>query len=176
MQSILRRSRTAAVAATLVLGLGAALVAKPAAAQVVFSVGPAYEQPAQPYGWRHDDGRWGHRRGDHRPPVITAVTPSDGDRVSDRGRTRIAARFHDAGGSGIHSVSLRIDGYDVSHRIRVDDGEVRYRDDLAPGRHSAELVVRDRAGNATRHAWSFRVVDWDRYGGRNDDGGRYAWR
>jgi len=161
MQSTLQRSRIAAVAASLVLGLGAAIVAKPAAAQHEFRVGPSYESAD-----RHDG--WGHRRGDHRAPVITDVTPDHGSRVGDRGRTHIGARFHDRGGSGIASVTLRVDGRDVSWRASVEGDELRYREDLAPGRHTAELVVRDRAGNATRQAWTFRVVDTDRYGWRHE--------
>lgn len=163
MQSTLQRSRIAAVAASLVLGLGAAVVAKPAAAQSEFRVGPSHESNST---YRHDG--WGQRRGDHRAPVITDVTPDNGSRVGDRGRTHIGARFHDRGGSGIASVTLRVDGRDVSYRASIDGNELRYREDLAPGRHTAELVVRDRAGNATRQAWAFRVVDTDRHGWRHD--------
>ena len=105
-------------------------------------------------------------RRDNRPPLISDVTPANGDRVAERGErgwTRISARLTDEG-SGIDpaAVVLRVDGRDVTYRTRIDGDELRFRDDLAPGRHVAELVVRDRAGNATRHAWTFDVVDRDR--------------
>lgn len=164
------RSRIAAASA-LLLSLGALVAAQPAQAQhagVYVQTVPAPAYPAVVY---EDDYRPGNRFGqhrfqrDHRAPVISDVTPNQGDRISERGRTRISARIHD-GGSGIdeRSVVLRVDGRDVSHRVRVDDDEVRYRDDLAPGRHYAELIVRDRAGNATRRTWWFDVVDEYRYG------------
>jgi hypothetical protein len=101
--------------------------------------------------------RWARRGGDRQAPQITDITPSHGERVSDRGRTRITARVHDER-SGVESVTLRVDGRDVTGLTRVEDGEVRYREDLAPGRHVAELVVRDRAGNASRRSWTFDVV------------------
>jgi hypothetical protein len=105
-------------------------------------------------------------------PQISHVTPENGDRLDDRGRVRISARVSDEG-SGVESVTLRLDGRDVSRRLRVEGDSVRYRDDLPLGRHTAELVVRDRAGNVTRHNWTFDVVDRDRRGHRGDDW-RYA--
>lgn len=80
----------------------------------------------------------------------------------------MGARVTDAG-SGIDnkSVRLRIDGQDVSERARLRGDTVHFRDNLAPGRHTAELLVRDEAGNATRQAWDFRVVDRDQRAGRD---------
>jgi hypothetical protein len=51
----------------------------------------------------------------------------------------------------------------VTGDARISAEEVRFRDELADGRHTAELEVRDRAGNAARKAWSFDVVDTDGY-------------
>jgi hypothetical protein len=138
--------RYSLAAALMVLAPAAVLTASPAAAEHLASD-----------GW--NDRHYRPYR-DHRPPRIVDVTPDHGDRVGDQRRTRIAARFQDAG-SGVDpaSVRLRVDGRDVTHYARVNDDGIRFREDLAPGRHVAELVVRDRAGNATRHAWSFVVVD-----------------
>lgn len=113
------------------------------------------------YAW----DRW--QRRDDRAPQISSVTPTQGERVTDRGRVLVTARVSDIG-SGIDEdgIVLRIDGREVSGRVRLEDGEVRVREDLRPGRHVAELVVRDRAGNTTRRAWSFEVFDDDR---------RYGW-
>jgi hypothetical protein len=109
-----------------------------------------------------DGRRWAQRRDDI-APQISDLTPSQGDRVSDRGLTRITARVSDEG-SGVDRIALRIDGRDVSNRVGIDGSEVRYVEDLQPGRHTAEIQVSDRAGNVSRRSWSFAVVDRDHRG------------
>ena len=100
---------------------------------------------------------WGRR--DEQAPRISDVTPGDGVRVSERGRVQLFARLADEGtGVDPASVRLRIDGRDVTGAAQVSADEVRFRDDLREGRHTAEIEVRDRAGNASRKAWSFEVV------------------
>lgn len=160
-----------AAAALLLAPIGAILVAQPAAAQQGFG----YTQPAvvvQPDS-RGDRDRWEHRDGrrrDDRAPQISDLTPSQGERVGVRGLTRVSAHFTDQGsGVDLGSLVLRLDGRVVTHRARVDGDGIRYADDLRPGRHVADLVVRDRAGNTARRSWSFDVVDRGRnhaaYGG-----------
>jgi hypothetical protein len=102
----------------------------------------------------------GERDWDERGPRISDITPSPGDRVSERGRTEISARIHD-NGSGVRrrSIRLRVDGRDVTRDARIDNDEIRYVQNLREGRHTAELTVRDRSGNETRRSWSFEVVD-----------------
>lgn len=99
-----------------------------------------------------------HRR-DTQAPRITQLTPSDGARVGERGRTFINARLADAG-SGVdpRSVRLVVNGLDVTRNAHVTQDTVAYREELGRGRHDAELLVRDRAGNLNRVAWTFRVV------------------
>jgi hypothetical protein len=106
---------------------------------------------------RDDDARAAGR--DDRPPVIADLTPANGERVGDRGRARISARLEDEG-SGIDrdSVRLRLNGRDVTSEVRVSSNDVNYRGDLDPGRYTAELTVRDRAGNTTTKAWTFDVA------------------
>jgi len=101
---------------------------------------------------------------DLQAPSISDVTPGDGVRVGDRGRVHLFARLADEG-SGVDpaTVRLRLDGRDVTNLARISAEEVRFRDELPNGRHTAELEVRDHAGNATRKAWSFEVVDTDGY-------------
>ncbi|RYZ04523.1 MAG: hypothetical protein EOO24_12990 [Comamonadaceae bacterium] len=95
---------------------------------------------------------------DNTPPQITALSPDNGARVDERQRTRISARVSDQG-SGVDpaSVRLSVDGLDVTRDTRVDDGVVSYRESLGRGRHTAELVVGDRAGNVARSSWTFQV-------------------
>ena len=102
------------------------------------------------YGWGQDN----------RGPEISDVSPADNSRVAERGRTTISARLSD-GGRGVdpNSVTLRVDGKDVTRNARITDNEINYRDDLGRGRHTAELTVRDRAGNTARRNWSFEVLD-----------------
>ena len=192
MKSTLRSQL--ATAAMLLVPVGAMFAAAPAAAgpflQGVIADIAAENQrrdnPDQVVDPRYDGtyrqggyyGRDGYVR-DHRAPQIVSVFPANGARVDDRGRTQIAARF-DERGSGVANVNLLVDGRDVTRRARVDGNEVRYAENLRPGRHVAELVVRDRAGNTTRRSWSFDVVDHDRgrgygYGYGHDDGYGRRW-
>ena len=148
MKSTLRSK--IAVAAMLLVPVGAMLAVMPASSEHR----DGYYDRGNAYGYGHDRDRF---RGDNRPPRIFDVTPDHGEQVSERGWTRISARFFDRG-TGVATVSMRVDGRDVTGRARVDADGIRYAENLRPGRHFAELVVRDRAGNTTRKAWSFDVV------------------
>jgi hypothetical protein len=118
---------------------------------------------------------------DQRSPDITDLTPANGERVGDRRNTRVAARLSDEG-SGVDpdSVRLRLNGRDVSADARVTDDRVVFRDELEPGRYTAEVTVRDKVGNQTRKIWTFDVADRDRDRlgendrGRDDDRDRHA--
>ncbi|HEY0823223.1 MAG TPA: hypothetical protein VGD76_05495 [Ramlibacter sp.] len=98
-------------------------------------------------------------RRDRQAPRVIGLTPSNGDRVEERGRTFIHARLADKG-SGVdpRSVRLLVDGLNVTGDARITDDEIAYRERLGRGQHRAELVVRDHAGNVNRTAWTFRVV------------------
>lgn len=104
-------------------------------------------------------------RRDDRAPQITELTPANGERLPERGRAHVRAHLGDEG-SGIDpaSVRLRINGEDVTGDARVSPDEVQYRADLAPGRYSAEVRVRDLAGNTTTKTWFFDVVPGERFG------------
>jgi len=138
-----------ATAALLLAPVGALVAAQPASAQS-----------------RSDDHGGYHQRfaPDRSAPTIYDVTPQHGDRVSDRGLVRISARFSDdRSGIDPRTVTLRVDGREVTGRARVDGNDIRYADNLRPGRHVADLQVRDRAGNLARRSWTFDV------GGRGHD-------
>jgi hypothetical protein len=105
---------------------------------------------------RDEDRRAGR---DERPPTISDLAPANGEQVGERGRTHISARIaDDDSGIARDSVRLRVNGRDVTSDARVSDDEVDYRADLDPGRYTAELTVRDEAGNATTKGWSFDVT------------------
>jgi hypothetical protein len=119
-------------------------------------------------GWEQN-----HQARDERAPQITDLMPANGERISERGRAHISAKLSDEG-SGIDpaSVRLRLAGRDVTADARVTEDEVNYRPDLDPGRYTAELTVRDKAGNTTSKAWTFDVADGGRDGRDGRDGGR----
>jgi hypothetical protein len=98
-------------------------------------------------------------RRDNSAPRVTQVTPANGTRVDERGRTFIQARLSDQG-TGVDPASVRliVDGLDVTRNARITADAVGYREELGRGQHRAELVVRDHAGNLHRSAWTFRVV------------------
>lgn len=109
-------------------------------------------------------------RRDERSPEITDLTPANGDRIGERGNTRISARIADEGsGVDTNSVRLRLNGRDVTADTRVTDDRVVFRDDLEPGRYTAEVTVRDRAGNSTMKAWTFDIAAGERERDRDRD-------
>jgi hypothetical protein len=95
----------------------------------------------------------------NQPPQITDLQPANGDRVTTRGRTHIAARITDEGG-GVDParVRLRLNGRDVTADARITPDEVHFRADLDPGRYAVELTARDESGNMTTKTWTFDVV------------------
>lgn len=107
---------------------------------------------------------------DQRAPQITELFPPNGDRLGERGRAEVSARLDDEG-SGIDTsgARLRLNGRDVTDDARIRSDEIRYRADLPPGRYTAEVTARDRAGNQTVKTWTFDVVEGDR--GRDHDRG-----
>lgn len=126
---------------------------------------------------RDDDERRGGGR-DNAPPQITELSPAQGARVDDDGRVRISARITDERRNDnrgndrrridADDVRLRVNGRDVTADTRIRGDEVEYTANLPRGRHTAELTVRDRAGNVARQAWSFDVVERDRRAGGRD--------
>ena len=172
MRSTLRKP----LAAALLLSSAAALLAQPAFARdhryVV--VEPA-ATPATVYvrdgdydrGWRN-----GWRR-DAQGPIIDDLTPQPGALMGDRRATRVSASFTDPmSGIDLATVRLRLDGRDVTGYATIDPLHIRIDSDLAPGRHVAEVLVRDRAGNLARRSWQFDVQG--HYG--EGYGRPYGWR
>jgi hypothetical protein len=102
-------------------------------------------------------------RNDRSAPQITGMSPAHGERIGERGRAEVSAKLADEG-SGIDkaSVRLRLGGRDVTAETRVTDDEVSFRGDLDPGRYTAELTVRDQAGNMTSKSWTFDIVERQR--------------
>jgi len=183
------------LAAAALLSCTAAVLAQPVARNSQWVVqAPAAVAPAATYGRDHDrddhdrDGHdrdrrdhdgWRHAgQRDERAPMINDLTPRPGERVGERYRMTVSARFEDdASGVDPASVRLHIDGRDVTSASRIEGAEVRFHNNLFPGRHVAEVTVRDRAGNTARRSWEFDVVDRDRDGYRDEDRrGEWGWQ
>jgi len=66
-------------------------------------------------------------------------------------------------GAGIRSRSVRIllNGDDVTEEATITDTSVSFKPDsiLPLGRNTVTIIARDRAGNETRKAWTFNVVE-----------------
>ncbi|MBA2672056.1 Ig-like domain-containing protein [Ramlibacter sp.] len=107
---------------------------------------------------------------DERAPLISDMTPAQGERVGEWRRTQIFARLSDdMSGVDAATVRLRVDGRDVTEFARVSAEEVQYREALGDGRHTAEITVRDRAGNVARRSWTFDIRERDHRDGRDGD-------
>jgi hypothetical protein len=97
---------------------------------------------------------------DSEAPRITATTPEDNGRVT-KARPNITAVFDDAGGTGIDPTTVRIllDSRDVTADATVTSNLVVYQPgaNLAAGRHEAQIMASDRAGNPVNRRWTFMV-------------------
>lgn len=150
-------SRKVFTAALLALPFAAAMVAQPA------SAAPRFHEHRAEFHHRFHEHRF--FRADHRAPRVKVVTPDNGARVPDHGRTHISARLSDdRSGIDARTVHLRVDGRDVTRFARVTPAEVRVAENLRPGHHTAQVQVSDRAGNTTRTAWTFDVARWPHRG------------
>ncbi|MBN1324197.1 MAG: right-handed parallel beta-helix repeat-containing protein [Methanotrichaceae archaeon] len=96
---------------------------------------------------------------DSDPPSISRLQPPTGSTLSYR-RPLISADLNDTG-SGIDtkSVSVSVDGTDVTTEARIVPARVWYTpaDDLAPGEHLVEVRASDRQGNENTSRWTFQI-------------------
>lgn len=95
-------------------------------------------------------------------PTITSVEPADGARLAvTTDKTGFRAEFEDESGIDTDSVSLTVNGVDVTASSTVKIDSVSYLPDNALAAGSYEVIVElaDTLGNETSHTWSFRVGD-----------------
>jgi hypothetical protein len=131
-----------------------------AGAQIVDPREYAVERPVARPAERQAERVVERRPRDTRPPQISDLTPSNGDRVRERRTTEVSARLtDDESGIDRSTVVMRLNGRDVTKRVSFEGNEVSFRDDLDDGRYTAEVVARDKAGNFARRSWTFEVVD-----------------
>jgi hypothetical protein len=98
---------------------------------------------------------------DTRPPAVRDLTPREGEVVAGGPSTVVSGRFDDQGGTGVDpdSVRITISGRNVTPQSDVTPGSFTFRGPLPPGRHTVDVIARDRAGNLVRRTWSFDVAE-----------------
>jgi len=90
---------------------------------------------------------------------FTRLEPAQGEKVRGSGPMLIGAELRGAGKAlEPGSVVLRVDGVNVTRHLQLKGSAVEYRAYLDAGPHTAELLLRDRAGHEERTAWNFEVV------------------
>ena len=122
---------------------------------VSVSVSDRYGNPMPPQ-------QWGFDVIDATPPVLGDVRPDDASAGADRSPV-ISFAVSDAGtGVDPTSISLTVDGRDVTARGVLTGGRFAYvpSDPLGYGSHSVSARAGDRSGNVSAPlTWSFQVRD-----------------
>lgn len=87
---------------------------------------------------------------DTRPPVITFLSPADNSRTQQK-QPKLRASFNDnlSGIGGENSRTLKLDGQKVVAEYDYEKALLFYQPEepLSTGRHTVEVLVRDRSGN-----------------------------
>lgn len=98
---------------------------------------------------------------DAKPPVVSNLTPREGQVVAGNAATAVSASFDDTGGVGVDPKSVRIllSGRDITANSNVTSQFFSYRADLPPGRYTVDLTVKDLVGNAINKIWAFEVAN-----------------
>jgi hypothetical protein len=95
---------------------------------------------------------------DSTPPIITDLQPPDGS-LTNENFPMINANYSDSSGIDVSSVSMEVDGVDITLFVTVTGNGVSYIPgiSLSDGIHTVNLKVRDIYGNLATAAWSFMV-------------------
>ncbi len=91
-------------------------------------------------------------------PAENAVLPYNPTAGSTLTRTLIQVGFRDDRTVEAKSPRLVLDGLDVTERAQVTASQITYSADLTSGQHSAQIKLRDTAGNETTRVWQFAVA------------------
>jgi len=91
-------------------------------------------------------------------PTITDLQPADGACVND-GTPEICANYSDASGIDTSSVTITVDGTNVTASATVTETGVCYTpgDNLGEGGHTVMVNVSDVCGNPSSTSWAFTV-------------------
>ena len=91
------------------------------------------------------------------PPNITNLQPPDGAIINDNTPT-ISADYSDASGINTDTVTMSVDGIDVTSDATITESGISYTSTpLADGQHDVSLYVEDNAANSVTVNWAFTV-------------------
>jgi hypothetical protein len=100
-------------------------------------------------------------RVDETPPELQPLSPADGDQV-DTSRPVVTLAWADAdSGLDLATAQLTVDGKPVEGKsLQVLDALLTWLpdDDLADGKHSVTVSIKDKAGNLAKATWGFTVA------------------
>ncbi|MCX6656884.1 MAG: PGF-pre-PGF domain-containing protein, partial [Candidatus Bathyarchaeota archaeon] len=89
-------------------------------------------------------------------PTISSFTPTNGSVITSK-TVSITASFSDDKGIKTSSVTLRVDGNDVTSSATITATTISYEGALGNGPHTAQLTVSDAASNTASSTVSFTV-------------------
>jgi parallel beta-helix repeat protein len=98
---------------------------------------------------------------DSEPPEIMDLQPLNGSAINET-RPPIGASLKDEeSGVNISSVSISVDGIDVTDKSTITATSVQYTpgEALSYGSHIAQVTVEDNYGNEQARSWSFNLSD-----------------
>lgn len=97
---------------------------------------------------------------DAKPPVISNLSPRNGDTIISGDLVSVSATFDDSGGVGVDPRSVRVllGGRDITTNATITPQFFTFRADLRPGVYPVEVTASDLAGNAVRQSWRFTVA------------------
>ena len=97
---------------------------------------------------------------DAKAPVLSNLSPREGEVVVGNTTTSVSASFDDAGGVGVDPKSVRIllAGRNVTAESNITAQFFSYRANLPAGRYSVDVSAKDMVGNVMNKTWNFEVA------------------
>lgn len=97
---------------------------------------------------------------DAKPPVISNLSPREGEQMAGNTTTSVSASFDDGGGVGVDPRSVRIllAGRNVTGESNITAQFFSYRANLPAGRYTVDVSAKDMVGNTVNKVWSFEVA------------------
>ena len=92
-------------------------------------------------------------------PTIVKVTPGNSANLGENRRPEITAIFEDESGVDMETVKMIFNGTEVTSNLVKEENTIKYllSEDLADGKYSVKLEVKDILGNITTKEWKFTV-------------------
>ncbi len=97
---------------------------------------------------------------DAKAPVISNLSPREGEQLVGNTTTSVSASFDDGGGVGVDPRSVRIllAGRNVTAESNITAQFFSYRADLPAGRYTVDVSAKDMVGNTVNKVWNFEIA------------------